>query len=63
MTQNPTDKTTCKVCHQTFNSEAELQEHQKKSHSQQKQSGNVPASDRGRKDQPGHEQERRDKIA
>jgi hypothetical protein len=63
MTQNPTDKKTCNVCQQSFNSELELQEHQKKAHSQQKQGGNPPMSDRSQKDQPGQQQERRDKIA
>jgi hypothetical protein len=63
MTQNPTEKKTCKVCQHTFNSDSELQEHQRKAHSQQKQGERPPMSERSQKDQPGHEPERRDKIA
>jgi hypothetical protein len=60
MTQNPNDQKTCGVCHQTFNSAQELQEHQKTAHSQQKQGGgNQPMSDRN---QPGQDQ-KREKIA
>lgn len=37
MTQNPNQQNTCEVCHQSFNSERELQDHQKNAHSQRKQ--------------------------
>ncbi len=47
MTQNPSEqqqnvgqqKKTCEVCHQTFNSDRELQDHMQTAHSQRKQSG------------------------
>jgi hypothetical protein len=61
MAQNPNDPKTCNVCHQTFNSERELQEHQKNSHSQNKPGGSQPASDPDYKE-PGQDP-RREKIA
>jgi hypothetical protein len=75
MTQNPSDqkqntndqKQTCEVCHQSFNSDRELQEHQKNAHSQRKQSESQPGSERNSKnpgqEYPGQDQHKRDKIA
>ena len=71
MTQNPSDlkqnpgqqKMTCDVCHQSFNSERELQEHKQNAHSQRKQSENQPGVEGNSKDYPGQDQARRDKIA
>lgn len=34
MTQNTNSQNTCGVCHRTFNSDGELQEHKKTSHAQ-----------------------------
>ncbi len=59
MTQNPNDQKTCNICQQKFNSERELQEHQKNTH--QKPSGSHPASDRDYKE-PGQDQ-KQEKIA
>jgi len=79
MTQNPggqkqnigEQKKTCEVCHQTFNSDRELQEHIQYAHSQRKQSEGQYGSDRTSrdtdkdtgKDYPGQDQQKRDKIA
>jgi hypothetical protein len=76
MTQNPNDqkqntgnqKLTCDVCHQSFNSERELQEHQKNAHSQRKQNESQPGSERSPVDNPaedysGQGEPKRDKIA
>jgi len=75
MTQNPNEqkqhigeqKKTCEVCHQTFNSDHELQEHMQYAHSQRKQSEGQSGSDRtskdAGKDYPGQDQQKRDKIA
>jgi hypothetical protein len=51
MTENRTDQRTCAVCNQSFNSDRELQEHQRNSHSEDQQSGS------------GRDQQRREKIA
>jgi len=51
MTENRMEERTCEVCKQSFNSDRELQEHQKDSHSPGQQSG---------RDQ---DQQRREKIA
>jgi hypothetical protein len=61
MTPNQNDEKTCNVCHQSFNSDRELQDHQKNAHSQQKPGGSQPASDRDYKE-PGQDQ-KREKIA
>ena len=62
MTQNPTDQKTCDVCHQRFNSDRELQEHQKNAHSQHKQG--QPGSERNyNKDNAELDQQKREKIA
>ena len=53
MTQNRMDQRTCEVCNQSFNSDRELQEHQKSSHAPDQQSGSGRDQD----------QQRRDKIA
>ena len=53
MTQNRMDQKTCEVCNQSFNSDRDLQEHQKNSHSQGQQSGSGRDQD----------QQRREKIA
>jgi hypothetical protein len=66
MTQNPNEqkqnigeqKKTCEVCHQTFNSDRELQEHMQNAHSQRKQSGGQ-TGDRS----PGQDQHKQEKIA
>ena len=74
MTQNPNEqkqnvgeqKKTCEVCHQTFNSDRELQEHMQNAHSQRKQSDSQTGSDRTSKDPkdyPAQDQQKRDKIA
>jgi hypothetical protein len=61
MTQNPQSQSgqsgqkTCEVCRQPFNSERELQEHQKNAHQQQKQGQNRPGSESG--------EQKREKIA
>lgn len=57
MTQNPNEKNVCGVCHQSFNSDQELQDHRRNAHSEQKQGGNQPMSDRN----PG--EQKREKIA
>jgi hypothetical protein len=58
MTPNRTDQVTCDVCNQPFNSERELQEHNRTAHSQEKQGKHSP-SDRpqGRQEpsEPGRE--------
>ena len=62
--QNPSQqKMTCDVCHQSFNSERELQEHKQNAHSQRKQSENQPGMERNSKDYPGQDEAKRDKIA
>ncbi len=61
MTQNPNEqkqnigeqKKTCEVCHQTFSSDRELQDHMQNAHSQRKQSGGQ-TGDRPGQDQPEH---------
>ncbi len=58
MTQSQNDTKTCNVCHQSFNSDRELQEHQK-THSQQKPGGSQPGSERR---EPGQDQ-KQEKIA
>lgn len=50
MTQNRMDQRTCEVCNQSFNSDRELQEHQKNSHSQDKQSGVEQDQDQPRRE-------------
>jgi hypothetical protein len=62
MTQNLSGQSTCDLCHQPFNSEQELQEHQKNAHSQPKQGNNQPGSERTYQDYPEQDQ-RREKIA
>jgi hypothetical protein len=61
MTPNQNDAKICSVCHQSFNSDRELQEHQKNAHSQHKPGGSQPASDRDYKE-PGQDQ-KQEKIA
>jgi len=69
MTQNPNEqqqnvgqqKKTCEVCHQTFNSDRELQDHMQTAHSQRKQSGGQTSGQTG--DRPGHDQQKQEKIA
>jgi hypothetical protein len=55
MSQDQNQKKTCSVCHQSFNSDQELQDHQRTAHSQQKQGGNQqgnqPMSERNPGDQ------------
>jgi hypothetical protein len=75
MTQNPSEqkqnvgdqRKTCDLCHQSFNSDRELQEHQRNAHSQRKQSDRQPGSERNSEDRgqnyPGQDQQKRDKIA
>lgn len=69
MTPNPNDqKLTCDVCHQSFNSDRELQEHKQNAHSQRKQNESRPGSerspkDRPAKDYPGQDESKREKIA
>lgn len=75
MTQNPNEqrqnigehKSTCEVCHQTFNSDRELQQHMQNAHSQRKQNEGQTGADRTArdpgKDYPGQDQQKRDKIA
>jgi len=65
MTQNPSDQKMCNICHQRFNSEAELQEHQNTAHAQRMQGGNQPASERNYNEQPGQNQrkDKEEKIA
>jgi adenosine deaminase len=68
MTPNPNDqKLTCDVCHQSFNSERELQEHKQNAHSQRKQNETQPGSERNSKDSgkefPGQDEPKREKIA
>jgi hypothetical protein len=75
MTQNPNEqkqnigeqKKTCEVCHQTFNSDRELQEHMQNAHLQRRQSEGQTGSDRTSKDPgkdySGQDQPKRDKIA
>ena len=50
MTQNRMDQGTCEVCNQSFNSDRELQEHQKNSHSQDQQSGSGRDQDQQRQE-------------
>jgi hypothetical protein len=80
MTQNPSDqktqntndqnqKMTCGVCHQSFNSERELQDHQKNAHAQRKQNESQSGSEGGSKDNPAakgyseKDEPKREKIA
>jgi hypothetical protein len=60
-TQNSGDQKMCNICHQRFNSDAELQEHQKSAHAQQKRVGNEQSSEHNYKDQSG--QQKKEKIA
>jgi len=61
MTQNPTDQKMCTICHQRFDSDRELQDHQRTAHAQQKQGGSQPMSERN---QPGQGQgKKEEKIA
>jgi hypothetical protein len=53
MTENRMEQRTCEVCKQSFNSDRELQEHQKDSHSPGQQWGSGRDQD----------QQRREKIA
>lgn len=75
MMQNPSEqnqnrsdqKKTCDVCHQSFHSDRELQDHQKNAHSQRKQSESQPGSERNSEDRgqnyPGQDQQKKEKIA
>jgi len=65
MTQNPNEqkqnvgqqKKSCEVCHQTFDSDRELQDHMQNAHSQRKQSGGQTG------DRPGQDRQKQGKIA
>lgn len=59
MDHNRTNEKSCSVCNQRFNSDRELQEHQRTAHSQDK---NRPASDR-MGDRPSQGEEKRERIA
>jgi hypothetical protein len=50
---------TCQICNQSFNSDRELQEHQRNSHPQGSQSDKQPSSDRNQ----GEQGQRQEKIA
>ncbi len=50
-------KKTCEVCHQSFNSDRELQDHMQTAHSQRKQSGGQTG------DRPAQDQQKQEKIA
>jgi hypothetical protein len=77
MTQNPNEqkqntgdqnqKKTCDVCHQSFNSDRELQEHKQTAHSQRKQNEGQTGSERNSQDYPGKDsgqnEPKREKIA
>ena len=57
MDQNPKSQNKCEVCQQSFNSQRELQEHQKTAHGQQGQRQPGSIDDQKRDDQ------KREKIA
>ncbi len=57
MNQNPKRQNTCEVCQQSFNSEAELQAHQRGAHAQNTSGKKQENYDVER------EEQRRDKIA
>lgn len=59
MDQKLMNEKSCSVCNQRFNSDRELQEHQKVAHSQDK---NRPTSDR-MNDRPSQGEEKRERIA
>jgi hypothetical protein len=59
MTPNPNEHT-CTVCHQRFNSENELREHQRSAHEQQKRGGQSISEP---EEQSNQGQPKRDKIA
>jgi hypothetical protein len=50
MTGNRMDERTCEFCNQSFNSDRELQEHRKSSHSPDQQSGSGRDQDRQRRE-------------
>jgi hypothetical protein len=54
MKQDQNNPKECQVCHQQFDSENELRQHEKSAHSQNKQQA-PPASERGPKVEPGKE--------
>jgi hypothetical protein len=62
MTQTPNDQGTCNVCQQRFNSEHELREHQRNTHSQQKRGGES-ISEPDHEHKVGQGQPKHDKIA
>jgi len=59
MDQKLMNEKSCSVCNQRFNSDRELQEHQKVAHPQDK---NRPTSDR-MSDRPSQGEEKRERIA
>ena len=61
MNQNRTNEKTCEVCHQPFQSERELQDHNMSVYSGEKLRSQ-PTSDR-RQDQPTQGDEKRERIA
>jgi hypothetical protein len=52
MTEKRTDLNTCGVCSQSFNSERELQEHQRNAHNRQTPDEKQPGSERSQIDFP-----------
>lgn len=58
MDQNPKHQNDCEVCHQSFNSEQELQAHRQSAHGE-----NRPADRQGNYDIERDEQKRDKKIA
>ena len=50
MTEKRMDRRTCEVCNQSFNSDRELQEHQKNTHSPDQRSGAGRDQDQARRE-------------
>jgi hypothetical protein len=63
MTQNRTDLNTCAYCSHSFNSERELQEHQRNAHNQQAPNEKQPGSERSQIDFPDQGDRREREIA
>jgi hypothetical protein len=61
MTETRTDLNTCSVCSQSFNSERELQEHQRSAHNRQTSGEEQPGSERSQIDGPDQGDQRGDR--
>ena len=54
---------TCSICDQPFNSERDLQEHQRNDHSPSEREKPLPESDQSGNDRVGQDEPRRERIA